>query len=71
MTLLETLIFTQIGSIGHAMCLFTTRLFVPHNIMARQNIRLSTKALKEKTEAGCGRPVITFLVAQLYEMGTR
>ena len=29
------------------MCLSTTRLFVLHNTIARQKIRLSTKALKE------------------------
>ena len=47
MTLLETLIFTQISSAGACNVLLTTGLFLLRNIFARQNIRLSRKVLKE------------------------
>ena len=55
MTLLKTLIFTQIGSVYRGTrCAFSLRDYL-YNIFARQNIRLSTKA--------SDGPVITFLVA--------
>ena len=46
MTMLETLIFTQIGSVGARDVPFHYETIL-HNTIARQNIGLSNRALKE------------------------